>query len=151
MATVCCNQNCNQGRNCPLRKKRATSPGSHAPTAVKLARRVEACARILVLLEDGPLSAIAVSDALGLRRATGYAHLRYMASNLRNVRSTGKVDDLGRSTWELGEDPTMPTPDERLDASFAQRQRIVPAKQLGMWRDVLVSALFGPPGQGARA
>lgn len=126
-------------------RKHAAGSGSRAPHAVKLERRDAACARILVLLQSGPKSARALADEIGLIPSTAYAYLRYMAIDLRSVHRTGMLDQLKRETWALGEDLLLPTRDQMMDTAFAQRQRTVPAKQVGMWRDGLVSALFGAP------
>ena len=126
-----------------LRRSHAPESGCRVSPAIRQERRIAACARILVALEAGPLAAGPVADLVGLNRSTGYAHLKYMASELRTVRRAGH-DEEGRVTWELGEDFSLPTPDECLDAAFAARHATVPARQLGMSRDSLVAAFFGP-------
>ena len=72
-----------------------------------------------------------------------------MSVQLRVARRAGTQDEQKRELWELGEDPTLPSPDELLDQSFAQRRSAVPARQVGMWRDYLVAALFGPAQEAA--
>lgn len=136
-----------------MRSKRSHAPGSgsRAPNAVKLARREAACARILELLEDGPMAAAVLSEQIGVLKTTTYSYLRYMSIDLRSVHRTSQLDEQRRETWALGEDLNLPTREEMMDASFAQRQRTVPAKQVGMERHWLDVALFGAPAQGARA
>jgi hypothetical protein len=124
---------------------------SRSPRSLMLARRDAACTRILVLLKAGPTSAAALSEVLSLTIPTTSAYLRYMAIDLRSVRRIGARDELKRELWALGEDVMMPTRDQLMDSSFEQRRRTVPAKQVGMWRDGLVAALFGAPGGGAAA
>jgi hypothetical protein len=121
--------------------------GRNAHREALAAHRAEVCARIAVLLVAGPMSVADISDAVGIRRSTGQSYMRYMATHLRTVRKTEQVNKYGRCNWELGEDPTLPTPDQVLDASFAPRRRMVPARQMGMGRDYFVAAFFGPAGE----
>ncbi|MEH6435810.1 hypothetical protein [Massilia sp. DD77] len=130
---------------------------NHSPDSGRLigrpakeARRAAAVVRILELLAERPMTAAEVRAALYLNTSTAFAYLHYMASQLRQVRKTGTRDAKGRELWELGEDPTLPTPDQTLDLAFAQRRSTVPARQVGMWRDSLVAALFGPSVSEAR-
>lgn len=117
---------------------------SHASPAERLAYRAEMCIRIGKLLKRGPLTAPEIANIIGVLPTTAQSYLRYMASNLRTVRKTQVVAKYGRCKWELGEDPTLPTPDEMLDQAIAPRQKLSPARQLGMPRDPLIAALFGP-------
>ncbi len=126
---------------------------NHAPgsgrlvgRAVKKERRAAAVEQIKLLLAEGPKTAADLREALGLNGSTAFAYLHHMASDLRIARKTGTQDGKGRELWELGEDLTLPHPDAELDASFAQRAHTVPARQVGMWRDAMVAALFGPAG-----
>lgn len=115
------------------------------------AHRAEVCARIAVLLEAGPMSAADISDAVGIRHSTGQCYLRFMRTHLRTARKTEQLTKYGRCNWELGADPTVPTADEALDAAFAPRRRMPPAKQIGFERDPLIAALFGPATRPASA
>lgn len=129
---------------------RASKPTVQRPqfvrrgTAARRALRVESIERIRVLLADGPLSTTEARQALGLSPSSAYAFLQHMASNLREVRKSTMKDVKGRDLWELGEDLTLASSDQVLDAKFAQRRITVPARQMGMPRDHLVAALFGP-------
>lgn len=136
-----------------LRGQRKHPPGalSRGPRAVVLARRADACARLLDLLQAGPSSAAALSVKLELTRPTVTGYLRHMAIDMRNVRRTGLRDEAGHETWEVGEDVMLPTREEMMDSAFAQRQRVVPAKQVGMWRHPLDIAFFGAPTGSAAA
>jgi len=127
------------------RAKRAGPPGATEKRALRAASVV----RIRELLAGGPLTVIAIAADLGVSNSGAYAFLRYMAHDLREVRKVDHQDEKGRDLWELGEDPMLPTPDELLDASFAQRKKAVPARQIGLPRDPLVAALFGPTGGAA--
>lgn len=122
--------------------KRAHPPGSgrHMSTKEKLELREQAVRQIIVMLEQKPVTPVDVAEALGLHKATAYAHLRYMAEN-RQARRSGKYDESRRELWALGEE--LPPPDEVLDDCIAPKRPIVPARQVGMWRDGLVAALFG--------
>lgn len=126
--------------------KRAHSPGSgrHMSTKEKLELREQAAKQIIAMLEQKPVTPVDVAEALGLNKATAYSHLRYMAGN-RQVRRSGKYDEHRRELWELGEDLTLPTKEEILDRDFEPKRPIVPACQVGMWRDCLVAAFFGTP------
>lgn len=110
----------------------------------KLAAREAAVEQIKVLLAQRRMCAAEIADELNLVKTTAFAYLRYMAVQLRVARRAGAQDEQKRELWELGEDPTLPSPEELLDQSFAQRNATVPARQLGMWRDPLVAAIHGP-------
>lgn len=112
-------------------------------TAARRALRETSIERIRVLLAQGPLSTTEVQQDLRVSPSSAYAFLQHMARNLREVRKSGK-DAKGRDLWELGEDLTLASSDQILDAKFAQRRITVPARQMGMPRDHLVAALFGP-------
>jgi hypothetical protein len=130
----------------PIQKRpHAESSMSHASPAERLAHRAEVCVRIEALLEGGEMSVADISDQVGILRSTGQAYLRYMWRQLRLVRKTGQTSKWGRCNWELGADPDLPTADEMLDAAFAPIRKNLPARQIGMQRDPLVTAFFGAP------
>lgn len=112
--------------------------------AAKLARRAEVVEKIKVLLAQRRMSAAEIAEELDLLKTTAFAYLRHMSLELRVARKAGIQVEHGRQLWELGEDLTLPTPDELLEQSIAVRRSTVPARQVGMWRDSLVAALFGP-------
>lgn len=120
-------------------------PGVGRPgcSAEKRAMRTACVIRIREVLADGPMSTFDVKKALGVSSSATYAALNFMMLELREVRRSGQRDDRRAFLWELGEDLTLSAADQ-------QQTRTVPARQVGMWRDHLVAALFGPA-QGAAA
>lgn len=112
----------------------------------QIAARAEAIRKIHELLKDAPATIGEMYQVVDGLRPTIVGYLRYMHKSLRTVRPTSET--RGRSTlWELGADPTLPTPDEEIDSIFATRRGSGPAKQIGMKRDPLIAALFGPANQ----
>lgn len=99
---------------------------------------------IKAMLERGPAARGDIAAELGLNPNTLTIYLRYMHQTLGIIRR-GPVAGNNSFRWELGEDPALAYQIEKGD------QRTVPARQVGMWRDVMVAALFGAPGQGAAA
>jgi hypothetical protein len=121
-----------------FQKIQATKGG--LSNAQKIALRSAAVKRIGELLDKCPLSAVDLAKVLRINSNTAYGYLRYMAE-MGEVRRTGKFDASRRELWELGaEDPA------RLEVREARSNgaTIVPACQVGMWRDPLDVALFGP-------
>ena len=112
--------------------------------AEKKRRRAEAVEKITVLLAQRRMCAAEIADELQLVKGTAFAYLRFMASDLRVARKAGAQDDQGRELWELGEDPTLPSLEEVDAAADAPSRRMVPARQIGLVRDSLIAALFGP-------
>lgn len=98
---------------------------------------------IRAILERGPEARGDIATELGLNPNTLTIYLRYMHQTLGEIRR-GPIAGNNSFRWELGEDPALCYRIEKGD------QRTVPARQVGMWRDSLVAALFGP-GQGAAA
>lgn len=109
-------------------------------------------ARIKLLLADGPRTPAELSQILAeelqVVRATVFGYVRYMHKSERSIRPTGEMRGRGE-LWTLGADPALPAVDEAPDGSFACAT--VPARQIGMCRDGLVAALFGPAQQGVAA
>lgn len=120
------------------------------PRADRVARRAAAIKRLGELLRVGPMTAIEVSDALKVHESTAFSYLHKMERELRTVRRSGAMKGL-RELWELGADPQLPVTDEPRNLGSTPQRGTVPAQQCGMWRDPLVSALFGPPNQGDSA
>lgn len=114
-------------------------PGVGRPgcSAEKRAMRTACVVRIREVLADGPMSTFDVKKALGVSSSATYAALNFMHNELREVRRSGQRDEKRAVLWELGEDLTLAAADQ-------QQTRTVPARQVGMWRDNLVAALFGP-------
>lgn len=107
------------------------------------AARAAAMAAILDALADGPKTTHELLEIVGAAKGTLAKYLHDMRYTHQTIRFSG--ERKGRSElWTLGADPSLPDPDERLDKLFAQKRRFRPAKQIGMRRDPLVAALFGP-------
>lgn len=102
----------------------------------KDAAREAAIERINALLAQGPASRATISATLGLNENTCSIYLGYMRKE-RMIRTNGKRRSFAALEWELGEDPNLP-PEGYAD------QRSVKACQVGIKRDWLVAALFGP-------
>lgn len=105
-------------------------------------QRIEA---ITKLLAAGPKSALELSATLIINRSTMGTLLLSMEKTLRTARRSGERRGA-QVLWELGENPEV---EDEIDQAIAPKRPIVPARQVGMWRDGLVAALFGP-GQGAQ-
>jgi DNA-binding CsgD family transcriptional regulator len=120
----------------------ATQPrrGKNLSNAAKIALRAEAVTRILELLGKANLSVVDLARVLRINSNTVYGYLRYMAE-MGEVRRSGEFDADRREKWELGaEDPGKLNVTEKRPIGAV----IVPARQVGMWRDPLDVALFGP-------
>lgn len=120
--------------------------------AQRVERRTAACARIRELLAVKPMSvgalAADLTRTLKVTVSTGtvYGYLRFMAE-LGEARRAGKPG-VRQPLWELGQEAQ-----QHLEI-YNMRPHgpvIVPAVQVGMQRDDLVAALFGPAGPGAAA
>lgn len=115
-----------------------------------LALRAENCARILAVLEKGPMATAQISDALGLRQSACYSCLRYLSGRLHQIHAVGQRDSLGRNYWQLGRAAAQPVQPAKKAAAFGppeHRRIIVPARQMGIVRDGLLAAFFGPAGE----
>lgn len=110
---------------------------------VQLAARADAMKKITDALEHGPKTAGDLFVIAGCLRPTLSSYMAYMHKTLRVIRKTEEVRERDQR-WELGADPYLPTQDEELDRLFAVKRGTAPARQLGMPRDHLVAALFGP-------
>lgn len=124
--------------------------GSLRPKEEQLAARAAAVAKVLELLQDGPKTAAELLAEVDGLRPTFSNWLNHMHKKLRLIRMTGEYRNRGE-LWELGADPAVPDPDDELDALIAPKRGVHPAKQIGMFRDPLVAALFGPAAAGAAA
>jgi hypothetical protein len=113
--------------------------------AAKIAMRAEAVKRIRELLGRARLSVVDLARVLRINSNTMYGYLRYMAE-IGEVRRSGEFDAERREKWELGtEDPAKLQKHEAKPHGAV----IVPARQVGMWRDPLDVALFGPAREAA--
>ena len=113
--------------------------GTNMSNAEKLRRRDAACMRIRALLAEQPMSVGAIASDLGLNTGTVYGYLCFLAE-LGEARRAG-VPGARRPLWELGVEDAA-----KLEAHAMRPQGVVvvPAVQMGMWRDPLDVALFGP-------
>ena len=120
--------------------------GKNISNAAKIALRAQAVTRIRELLGKSRLSVVDLARVLRINSNTVYGYLRYMAE-MGEVRRSGEFDTEHREKWELGaEDPEKLNVTEKRPIGAV----VVPARQVGMWRDPLDVALFGPA-QGAAA
>lgn len=93
---------------------------------------------MLVLLKDcGSASTKTLCEQVGLPISTGAKYANYMHRELRLIRHAWERKPFGPSEWELGADP-------KLAPNTESSRRSVPAQQVGIGRDPLVAALFGP-------
>lgn len=118
-------------------------PGALGSKAAQQAARDAVVAKVTELLQAGPKTAAEMYPGMECLRPTFSNYLNYMHKRLRVIRMTGEFRNRGE-LWELGADPAVPSQDDQLDALFAVRQGVGPARQIGMRRDALVAALFGP-------
>lgn len=123
--------------------------GSLRPKEEQLAARAAAVAKVIELLQEGPKTVGELLAVVGGLRPTFSNYLNHMHKTLRVIRMTGQYRNRGE-IWMLGADPALPNPDDELDDLIAPKRGIHPARQIGMRRDPLVAALFGPA-QGAAA
>ncbi|MEX5744690.1 hypothetical protein [Massilia sp. X63] len=112
----------------------------------QMAMRAEAIELIERLMKEEPRTAPELSQLTKVGKNTLNGYLRHLQRALRKIRPTSQTRNRA-VVWELGIDPSLPTPDEALDQLFAVRRGTRPAVQIGMQRDPLVAALFGPANQ----
>ncbi|WP_371763348.1 hypothetical protein [Massilia sp.] len=113
--------------------------GTSMSNAEKLRRRDAACVRIRELLAAKPMSVAVIASELCLNTGTVYGYLCFLAE-IGEVRRAGNPG-ARRPLWELGVEDAA-----KLEAHAMRPPGvvIVPAVQVGMWRDPLDVALFGP-------
>lgn len=105
--------------------------------------RAQAVDHMHEMLKEAPRTSAEMQRATGIQKDTLNGYLRYMHKTLRSVRPTSET--RGQSTlWAFGADPAVPTQDEKIDRLFAAKRGTTKAVQIGMPRDPLVAALFGP-------
>lgn len=117
-----------------------------ASAAEWAARREESIKRISAALAEGDLTIADIAEEFGMPTSTAYGHLTHMESQ-GLVHRTGKLDENRRRLWASGPKPVEAEQEEAEE----NPARAVPAQQLGMARDPLVEALFGPAKQGTEA
>lgn len=114
---------------------------------VLLAKRAVCCARILDMLKLAPLTSEQVALALDISPISSYRYLAHMRDELRQIHAVPADSTRKMNQWVLGAGSAPSAKDEGMDRSFAQRRVIAPARQVGMVRDSLIAALFGPAGE----
>jgi hypothetical protein len=109
--------------------------------AEKVSRRDRAIVRIGELLAEKHRTVVDLAAELSIPWNTVYGYLRFM-QEVGDAHQTGRFAGDRREFWAAG--PVHPgEPVESLDDS-PRNAWIVPARQMGMPRDPLVAALFGP-------
>lgn len=112
--------------------------GGH--TADQVARRAAAIERVRALLAVEPASSRALADQLELNTHTVHRYLLDMEQEGTACKA-GRHDKNGRLMWKVC------TPEESIATEHGNRALITRARQVGMARDPLVQALFGPAGR----
>lgn len=109
--------------------------------AEKIARREEAIVRIREMLAVRRRTVIDMAAEMNIPWNTVYGYMRFM-QEVGDAHPTGEFAQGRREFWAAGRGK----PREGAAApDCSQRRAIVkPAQQVGMARDALVAALFGP-------
>jgi hypothetical protein len=123
--------------------------GELSPTSiVKMSRAQQQAGRARALdlardlLKAAPMTTHQLFEALGTTRSTGFSYLRKLASD-GEAHMTDQRHN-GMALWTAGPDPKMDATDDAVDAAMELKRYVAQASQVGMWRDPLVAALFGP-------
>jgi hypothetical protein len=112
--------------------------------AEKVSRRDAAIEHITEMLAKKPRTVIDLAAELSIPWNTVYGYMRFM-QEVGDAHQTGKFADR-REFWAAGAGGlAVGSADDSVRGAW-----IVPARQMGMPRDPLVAALFGPA-QGAAA
>lgn len=114
---------------------------SGASTADKQAARDRACDLILALLARKPMTVAEIMAETGLKDSTACRYMAYLCEMGEACR-TGERGPSNRQIWQLGRDGAPPDVRERGNAFSGAR--VVPARQVGMWRHPMDVAFFGP-------
>lgn len=115
---------------------------AHLGMPHRLAAREALLSKALELFAEGPMTTPEMFAALGVNRSTGFAYLRKLREGGKVYLTDDKRDGLG--LYALGTEPMLTCSDEEVDAAFELKRSVARASQVGMWRDPLVAALFGP-------
>lgn len=108
--------------------------------------RAEAIQKMEDMLREKQCTSPEMAKATRVEKNTLNGYLRYMQKTLRKVR-IATPPGIRPALWELGADPSLPSEDEVLDRLIAPKRGIHKAVQIGIPRDPLVAALFGPANQ----
>lgn len=93
----------------------------------QLAARATAVKTMEAVLKEGRKTAGQFFQECERLRATLASYLRQMHKTRRTARPSGEKNGSW-ILWELGADPTLPTPDEALDEYFAPKRGIGPPR-----------------------
>lgn len=110
-----------------------------------IARREDSIQQIRDALTEGAMTVGDIAERFGAPEGTIYGHMVHMEKQ-GTAHRTGRRDSRRRVLWAVGPKPAASPAAEQEEAMFGSRT--VPARQVGMWRDYMVAALFGPA-QGA--
>ena len=121
-------------------------PGAEAKRLRQAAERAAAVDKILDMLSMKRCTAPELAEVTKVEKNTLNGYLRYMQKTLRKVRIASAAG-IRPALWELGADPALPTEDEKLDQLIAPKRGIHKAVQIGIPRDPLIAAFFGPANQ----
>lgn len=118
---------------------------SGRPSATELiARREEFLEQIREMLAKGRVTAIGIAEQLGLSKISAYRYLAILGE-LGEAHRHWEHDSKGREQWASGRAPLQQeVAKEEIVEVQQPRAMIVPARQIGMWRDPLDTAFFGP-------
>lgn len=108
--------------------------------------RAAAMQKIEDMLREKQCTAPEMALATKVEKNTLNGYLRYMQKTLRKVRIATEPG-IRPALWELGADPSLPSEDEVLDRLIAPKRGIHKAVQIGIPRDPLIAAFFGPANQ----
>ncbi len=125
------------------RAPRPCSPKDLQTKAEQLAARDAVMKIVLEHLAQGRASLPELLVVVGGHRSTLVGYMLHMHKKRRTIRPTTQRRNKAL-LWELGADPSLPSEDDLLDRLFAPKRGIAPARQLGMRRDPLIAAFFGP-------
>jgi hypothetical protein len=114
-------------------------PGGH--TLEQAARREAAIQKIRDLLAERPMTNMELAVRLDVPPRTAYGYLCHL-QDMGEVYQMDGTDSRGRKTWTM--DDAKKVNSTRAMDEHSKRAWIVPARQMGMPRDPLVAALFGP-------
>jgi hypothetical protein len=116
-------------------------PRGRSVEEIAAAREV-ALARVRTMLADGPVTAHAICVELGMARGAGNRLLKHLAVD-DEAHPTRQFDEKRRELWAAGpgEQGTMRP---SLRKGVVRDVATVRAQQVGVQRDPLVAALFGP-------
>jgi len=103
--------------------------------------RDRACEHILELLAAKQMTVAEIMAETGLKDSTVCRYMAYLCE-MDEVCRSGERGPAGRQIWRLGSDGAPPDKKERGNAFSGAK--VVPARQVGMWRHPLDVAFFGP-------